>query len=171
MVTSNDTGRYILYVFFQNWCNIVNWNILRNFIFRWLLISIHDLFFVDFHPGQRGNINLWNKSLSDTSILIECNLPDSKAHGANMWPTWVLSSPGGPHVGPTNLAIKALYIPHTLWCSSAFEIGTHAMCCHVLLLSDTYGTWASYQIRKIAGCACDGNNRNVFLVTDFKANR
>ena len=32
--------------------------------------------------------------------------PDSKAHGANMGPTWVLSSPGGPHVGPMNFAIR-----------------------------------------------------------------
>ena len=31
--------------------------------------------------------------------------PDSKVHGANMGPTWVLSAPGGPHVGPMNLAI------------------------------------------------------------------
>ena len=31
--------------------------------------------------------------------------PDSKIHGANMGPTWVLSAPGGPHVGPMNLAI------------------------------------------------------------------
>ena len=33
-------------------------------------------------------------------------IPDSKAHGANMGPTWVLSSPGGPHVGPMSLAIR-----------------------------------------------------------------
>ena len=32
--------------------------------------------------------------------------PDSKVHGANMGPTWVLSAPGGPHVGPINLAIR-----------------------------------------------------------------
>ena len=31
---------------------------------------------------------------------------DSKVHGANMGPTWVLSAPDGPHVGPMNLAIK-----------------------------------------------------------------
>ena len=31
--------------------------------------------------------------------------PDSKVHGANMGPTWVLSAPGGPHVGLMNLAI------------------------------------------------------------------
>ena len=33
------------------------------------------------------------------------NYPDSKIHGANMGPTWVLSAPDGPHVGPMNLAI------------------------------------------------------------------
>ena len=32
--------------------------------------------------------------------------PDSKVHGANMGPTWVLSAPNGPHVGPTSLAIR-----------------------------------------------------------------
>ena len=32
-------------------------------------------------------------------------------------------------------------------------------------------TWASYQIRKNAGCICAANARNVFPVTDFKGNR
>ena len=31
--------------------------------------------------------------------------------------------------------------------------------------------WASYQIRKIAGCACAGNAGNVFPATDFKGKR
>ena len=31
--------------------------------------------------------------------------PDSKVHGANMGPTWVLSAPDGPHVGPMNLTL------------------------------------------------------------------
>ena len=31
--------------------------------------------------------------------------------------------------------------------------------------------WTSYQIRKIAGCACAGNAGNVFPATDFKGNR
>ena len=35
------------------------------------------------------------------------NHPDSKVHGANMGPTWVLSAPDGPHVRPMNLAIRA----------------------------------------------------------------
>ena len=33
-------------------------------------------------------------------------IPDSKVHGANMGPNWVLSSPNGPHVGPMSLALR-----------------------------------------------------------------
>ena len=33
------------------------------------------------------------------------NYPDSKVHGANMRPTWVLSASGGTHEGVMNLAI------------------------------------------------------------------
>ena len=36
--------------------------------------------------------------------------PDSKGHGANMGPTWVLSAPGGPHVSPINLSIRECYL-------------------------------------------------------------
>ena len=32
--------------------------------------------------------------------------PHSKVHGANMGPTWVLSAPYGPHVGPVKLTIR-----------------------------------------------------------------
>ena len=32
-------------------------------------------------------------------------VPGNKIHVAHMGPTWVLSAPGGPHVGPMNLAI------------------------------------------------------------------
>ena len=38
------------------------------------------------------------------------HISDSKVHGANMGPTWALSAPGGPHVGPMNVAIWA-YLP------------------------------------------------------------
>ena len=33
-------------------------------------------------------------------------IPDSNFRVAHMWPTWVLSAPGGLHVGPMNLAIR-----------------------------------------------------------------
>ena len=37
---------------------------------------------------------------------VQTTHPDSKVHGAHMGPTWVLSAPDGPHVGPMNLAIR-----------------------------------------------------------------
>ena len=39
------------------------------------------------------------------SLYILGSVLDSKVHGANMGPTWVLSAPDGPHVGRMNLAI------------------------------------------------------------------
>ena len=41
-----------------------------------------------------------------TEILEIYGTPDRKVHGANMGPTWVLSAPDGPHVGPMNFAIR-----------------------------------------------------------------
>ena len=39
------------------------------------------------------------------------NFRDRKVHGANMGPTWVLSVPDGPHVGPMNLATRVTVHP------------------------------------------------------------
>ena len=38
---------------------------------------------------------------------MEYSHPDSKIHGVDMGPTWVLLAPDGPHVGPMNLAPRA----------------------------------------------------------------
>ena len=40
-------------------------------------------------------------------VVIANHIPDSKVHGANMWPIsiWGRQDPGGPHVGPINFAI------------------------------------------------------------------
>ena len=80
--------------------------------------------------------HVWNKVcnylylivLSVTLELQQHNpyvLPDSKVHEANMGPTWVLSAPDGPYVGPMNLAMRvilAMYrdliyrqLPHAPW--------------------------------------------------------
>ena len=40
-----------------------------------------------------------------------CIFPDSTVREANMGPTWVLSAPDGPHVGPMNLAIWVTLAP------------------------------------------------------------
>ena len=41
-------------------------------------------------------------------MRIVYNFPDSKVHGPNMGPTWVLAAPNEPHVGPMNLAISVV---------------------------------------------------------------
>ena len=46
-----------------------------------------------------------------------CNdtYPDSNARGANMGPIWGRQDPGGPHVGPMNIAIWVFTIlPHEM---------------------------------------------------------
>ena len=45
--------------------------------------------------------------------LLERRIPDSKIHGANMGPTWVLSAPDGPHIGPMNLAVRDVVEIHS----------------------------------------------------------
>ena len=40
--------------------------------------------------------------------------PDSKVHGANMGATWSRQDPGGPHVGPMNLAIWVYTLHETV---------------------------------------------------------
>ena len=46
------------------------------------------------------------RSIVPTTISV----PDNNFHGAHMGPTWVLSTPGGSHVGPMNLAIRDYFI-------------------------------------------------------------
>ena len=60
-------------------------------------------------------VNLLDLSKTQQSSNCQCfqrnvqYYPDSKVHGANMGPTWVLSAPDGPHVGPMNLAIRVVH--------------------------------------------------------------
>ena len=42
------------------------------------------------------------------------DVPDSKVHGAHLGPTWVLSVPDGPHVGPMN-HIRGNYVHAPIW--------------------------------------------------------
>ena len=50
----------------------------------------------------------------ETLFVEDKHYPENKVHGANMGPISVLSAPDGPHVGPINLAIRAvLYILHS----------------------------------------------------------
>ena len=44
---------------------------------------------------------------ADSAYICLDILPDIKVHGANMGPIWGQQDPGGPHIGPMNLAIWA----------------------------------------------------------------
>ena len=59
------------------------------------------------------------KVITSSDMFLEKSLkipyPDSTVHGANMGPTWVLSAPDGPHVGPMNFAIRVVLIDQNLW--------------------------------------------------------
>ena len=74
--------------------------------------------------------------------------PDNKVHGANMGPTWVLSAPDGPHVGPMNLAIRGMlpcshcwgYYPGTLSCSQVWA--THLKFWHLKMKSMGVQCWS-----------------------------
>ena len=62
----------------------------------------------------KPNWNLDIRSLLSNSDFIQHwilrIIPDSKVHGANIGPTWVLSARDGPHVGPVNLAIGDVFL-------------------------------------------------------------
>ena len=57
-------------------------------------------------------------------------IPDSNFHGAHMGPTWVLSAPGGLHVGPKNLAIRDVY---GVWSFFLYISSLPPSCYHIAL--------------------------------------
>ena len=66
------------------------------------------------------DLYLPNSHLSISTDLVHgncsskyCYAPDSKVHGANIGPIWVLSAPDRPHVGPMNLTIRGVYFTIT----------------------------------------------------------
>ena len=84
--------------------------------------------------------------------------PDNKVHGANMGPTWVLSAPGGPHVGPMNLAIRG--VTRLEW-AVAYRIWwgiTRSHLMHKMWIMQNDGIVSKYQI-------CE--RLQYFCCTDF----
>ena len=65
--------------------------------------------------------------------------PGSKVYGANMVPTWVLSAPDGPHVGPRNFAIGVVaFQKYVCWCHGDAEPPSHQ---HQKNRLNTYCWW------------------------------
>ena len=52
---------------------------------------------------------LWKHSLIISDLHDDNIYPDNKIHGANIGPTWILSAPDGPHIGPMNLTIREVF--------------------------------------------------------------
>ena len=68
----------------------------------WVIIRYYQYWPVP--SGIQSVISQVHPYITATNVsLIDALIPDSKVHGANMGPTWVLSAPDGPHVGPMNL--------------------------------------------------------------------
>ena len=62
-----------------------------------------------------SHVNMFLLTFSIMIGMLLYDYPDSKVHGTNMGPTWGLSAPDGPHVGPMNLAIKVWFFIFHSW--------------------------------------------------------
>ena len=82
----------------------------------WINFRICCLYHKPWAQNQCTTINVFFKINAYFPRVTGCiihHYPDSKVHGANMGPTWVLSAPDGPHVGPMNLAIRVRVLMNT----------------------------------------------------------
>ena len=77
------------------WLNLVDFTLDNEQ--QWTTMAISQISLTKFHLKLLSVATL-------LSLVHGRGVPDSKVHGANMGPTWVLSAPDGPHVGPMNLA-------------------------------------------------------------------
>ena len=68
--------------------------------------------------------------------------PDSKVHGTNIGPTWVLQAQEGTHVGPMNLAIReGIYTRQLQRNSSKCSRGIALSCIAPVILPVNRGIW------------------------------
>ena len=66
-------------------------------------------------------IHRWQDQLCGKHFHV---IPDNKVHVVHMGPIWVLSAPGGPHVGPMNLAIRdGFFMPSACYSSKLPQAG------------------------------------------------
>ena len=99
---------------------------------------------------------------SEHSIQLLDIQPDSKVHGANMGPTWVLSASDGPNVGPMKLAIRARFFRLGMGDGSNITVDYHIASvpstpCHrqnPLLLGDNEQNPGPLSGEDILACLC-----------------
>ena len=105
--------------------------------------SLNTLLYLQFYEDFSANYVSWWTGHRMNNIasrrrfnIVGCcnNYPASKVHGANMGPTWVLSAPDGPNVGPMNVAIRV--VQYNMIMNTAlqwpryhiFRVCTHNIC-------------------------------------------
>ena len=90
---------------YYDWACHPDWN-----CWKYSTATLHFSRRSGFRRFQQRIVDRKNKGKMTDGALItlrrSMRRPDSKVHGAYMGPTWVLSAPDGPHVGPMNLAIR-----------------------------------------------------------------
>ena len=87
---------------------------------------------------------------------------DSKVNGANIRPTWVLSAPDGPHVGPTNLTIRENMNDPLSICIQSSQINqTHQLNAMLITFKETCFELANLQFDDNKHCASNINSSKL----------
>ena len=99
------------------WSNNILWPVLIQIIIRHLSILVWIFGIAAEMFSEKKNASLVGPILVfavptgwDTTAKRRASFAESKVHVAHMGPTGVLSAPGGPHVGPMNLAIRVYFL-------------------------------------------------------------
>ena len=89
---------------FNGWAIWIIWPIAHNAVG---VVNIDRLapFYAPLHLQRSRRRRPVGKSQDCPNVTSGVPVPDSKVHGAHMGPIWGRHDPGGPHVGPMNLAI------------------------------------------------------------------
>ena len=112
---------------FQNW-SIWRVNIFQENIPYW--------------PDAASNVSMVTRFWHHMACLELRGFPDSKGHGTNMGPTWVLSAPDGPHVGPMKPAIGITVLSRS-WDYRIMGLSRDSILIRCLLC-DTVAIWEQW---------------------------
>ena len=91
------------------WCQLFNISAIGTALEDGTGISIYESCPMRWVNGSIYWFMSLHAPMASSSSCPKLAFPDSsKVHVAHMGPTWVLSAPGRPHVGPMNLAIRVV---------------------------------------------------------------
>ena len=116
-------------------------------LLKYILIDEKLLSWISRRPKVERNIH--GIKVMIVFVQIHCwqrnIIANSKVHGANMGPTWVLSAPDGPHVGPMNLAVRGGSRPHCLLTITCLIAVNRHIGCRIRYVVTT-GGWVSIEV-------------------------